>query len=281
MQIMSKYSRVEDRNVLEHTWSWFAQNMPEYPYPPLEARSALVSAGIGRCWSLPYAHRGAVASGLNRWMAETFGADPFVVPGATVHPDDDVGAVVAEALDDLGLRVFKLHCSVGRFPADDARLDPLWRRVSGTGTPVVVHAGSAQEGTATAGEVDSVARTAARWPDAAIVVAHFGSPATARTLDLLAESRSVYADLCPVVADPVSLTRSKIAGLERKILFGSDTPTVAVSIEESLARVRAWRLPPEDEEAVLGGTAQGLLERSRAAGFPGRRKVSLPRGARS
>ena len=36
IQIMSKYSRVEDRTVLEHTWSWFTQNMPENPYPPLE-----------------------------------------------------------------------------------------------------------------------------------------------------------------------------------------------------------------------------------------------------
>lgn len=36
IQIMRKYSRLEDRNVLEHTWSWFAQNMPESPYPPLE-----------------------------------------------------------------------------------------------------------------------------------------------------------------------------------------------------------------------------------------------------
>jgi ABC-type nitrate/sulfonate/bicarbonate transport system substrate-binding protein len=36
MQIMRKYSRVEDRNVLDHTWSWFTQNMPENPYPPLE-----------------------------------------------------------------------------------------------------------------------------------------------------------------------------------------------------------------------------------------------------
>jgi len=36
MQIMRKYSRVEDRGVLEHTQSWFTQNMPEYPYPPLE-----------------------------------------------------------------------------------------------------------------------------------------------------------------------------------------------------------------------------------------------------
>jgi len=36
MQIMRKYSRVEDRNVLEHTQNWFTQNMPEYPYPPVE-----------------------------------------------------------------------------------------------------------------------------------------------------------------------------------------------------------------------------------------------------
>jgi len=36
IQILRKYSRVEDRKVLEHTWFWFTQNMPEYPYPPLE-----------------------------------------------------------------------------------------------------------------------------------------------------------------------------------------------------------------------------------------------------
>ena len=36
IKIISKYSRVEDRDVLEHTWSWFTQNMPESPYPPPE-----------------------------------------------------------------------------------------------------------------------------------------------------------------------------------------------------------------------------------------------------
>ena len=36
MQIMRKYSRVEDRGVLEHTQSWFTENMPDYPYPPVE-----------------------------------------------------------------------------------------------------------------------------------------------------------------------------------------------------------------------------------------------------
>jgi hypothetical protein len=234
-----------------------------YPYAPGAAREALVAAGVARCWSLPYAHRGGVAASLNRWMAETFAGDPFVVPGATVHPDDDVAEVVAEASDTFGLSVFKIHCSVGRFPADDRRLDPLWRRASETGSPVVVHPGSAHEGTATAEELDAVARTASRWPDATIIVAHFGSPATDRTLELLSRTRSVHADLTPVVADPVSIPRPAIAGLERRILFGSDTPTVAVSIEDSIARVRAWGLSPEDEGAVLGGNADRLL------GLPG------------
>lgn len=27
---------MEDRGVLEHIQTWFTQNMPEYPYPPVE-----------------------------------------------------------------------------------------------------------------------------------------------------------------------------------------------------------------------------------------------------
>lgn len=230
-----------------------------YPHAPREARRVLEEEGIGRCWNLPYAHRAGVAAPLNRWMAETWREDPFVVPGATVHPDDDVAAVVSEAIEELRLRVFKLHCSVGRFAPGNPRLDPLWERVSETGHPVVVHAGSAEEGTATETEIEAVAGVARRWPRARIVIAHFGSPAVAATLQLLRETPETYADLCPVVADPVALDRAAIAGLERRILFGSDTPTVAVSIEDSLSRVRAWNLDPADEEAILGGTAEGLI----------------------
>ena len=36
MQIMRKYSRGGVRGVLEHTQSWFTENMPDYPYPPME-----------------------------------------------------------------------------------------------------------------------------------------------------------------------------------------------------------------------------------------------------
>ncbi len=245
-----------------------------YPYAPQAAREALVSAGIGRCWTLPYAHRGGVASGLNRWMAETFHSDPFVVPGATVHPDDDVAGVVAEAVG-LDLPVFKLHCSVGRFAPDDPRLDPLWAAVSEGGQPVVVHGGSAPEGTAAPGEIEAIGRAAARWPEARIVVAHFGSPSERQTLDLLAKASSVFADLTPVVGKPVRVTGRDIAGFERRILFGSDTPTVAVSIEDSLARVRGWGLSPADEAAVLGDNAEALVSAPRAAGQSAAGQASL------
>ena len=229
-----------------------------YPHGAQDARDRLLQAGVQRCWSLPYAHRAGVAAPLNRWMAQTWGSDSFVVPGATVHPEDAVAPVVEEAIA-LPLRVFKLHCSVGGFSPDDPRLDPLWRRVSDTGHPVVVHVGSAPEGTATSAEVAAIARTAHRWPEARIVIAHAGSPREADVVALLRRTRWVYADLCPVVADPVVLPREALAGIERRILFGSDVPTVAVTVEAGLARVRRWELPSEDEAAVLGDTANLLV----------------------
>jgi NitT/TauT family transport system substrate-binding protein len=36
LKIMRKYSRVEDRKVLEEAWDWHAQFMPDAPYPPAD-----------------------------------------------------------------------------------------------------------------------------------------------------------------------------------------------------------------------------------------------------
>src|SRR5262245_17527956 len=152
-----------------------------YPHELAGAREATARAGVTRCWSLPYVHKPGMAHSLNRWMAETFADDAMVIGGATLHPGDDVAREVTEALDVLGLRLVKLHCSVGHFAADDPRLDPLWRRVSDTGHPVVVHAGHAVDGQTTAQEIEPLARVARRWPDARLIVAHCGAPATDRT----------------------------------------------------------------------------------------------------
>lgn len=230
-----------------------------YPCGYREARQAIVAAGVDRCWSLPYAHKPGVARELNRWMAETFADDPVVVPGATVHPGDDVEDVVREAAGSLGLGVFKIHCSVGRFDADDARLDPLWRLASSKSSPVVVHVGHAENGTTTADEIAPIGRAARRWPEARIIVAHCGAPAVEPTLALLRETRSLYADLTPIGRTLAPVTRPAIAGLESRLLFGSDAPNTGVSIEEGLAFVRGLGLDPDAEAALLGGNAERVL----------------------
>jgi len=175
-----------------------------YPCEATRARECLRAEGVTACWSLPYAHRAGMASGLNRWMAEAFPAsDPYVVAGATVHPEDDVPRVLDEALGELRLRVLKLHCAVGGFDADDPRLDPLWKRVSESGQPVVAHIGRSALGITGVAELGPVSRVAERWPAARIVIAHCGAPAVARTLALLRRAPAVHADLTPVVRDVV------------------------------------------------------------------------------
>jgi len=231
-----------------------------YPWQASLVRERLVAAGVTACWSLPYAHRAGMASALNRSMAEAFPpSDPLVVPGATLHPGDNIAQVVEEAIGELGLRVFKLHCAVGGFSVDDPRLGPLWRRVSAGGQPVVIHVGRSVAGTTEPDDLRRLAAVAERWPDARIVVAHCGAPRVAETLALLRRTRSMLADLTPVVGALVPLVRDDLEGLERRLLFGSDVPNVAVTIEAALAHVRSWGLAPDDEAAVLGGTARALL----------------------
>lgn len=236
----------------------------EIPYPCDRegACGALREAGVHSCWALPYVRRAGSASALNQWMASAFKDDPFVEAGATVHPGDDVQALLHEALDVLELAVVKIHCSVGSFQADDPRLDALWSKVSESGHPVVVHAGHAVAGTTASEEIAPLARVAARWPSARLIVAHTGAPAVEETLALMRRAPSVYADLAPVVRDPVGLDTKAIDGLEHRILFGSDAPNVVFPIDEGIRRVRSWQLSDEHEAAILGGNAERLLSRA-------------------
>jgi anti-sigma-K factor RskA len=80
-----------------------------------------------------------------------------------------------------------------------------------------------------------------------------------RVADLVRRSRSVFADLTPMVATPVAPPPELLEGIAGRVLFGSDTPTAGVTIQSGIERVRAWRLAPEDERAILGGTAERLL----------------------
>ncbi len=234
-----------------------------YPLDHAETTRLLAAEGITQAWSLPYARRPGTAAALNQASAETAAAlaeGPVdVIGGATVHPGDaDPAGIVRAGVEDLGLRVLKLHCSVGEFAPDDPRLEAVWAYVSDVGLPVVIHAGHAVSGHTAAGEVDAVRVVAERWPQAPLIVAHFGHDALDATLDLMASHDNVHADLTPVVHDPIPIPADRLAAVADRVLFGSDCPNTAVTVTDLLAHLDGLGLEPAALAGIRGGNAERL-----------------------
>lgn len=233
-----------------------------YPLDPATVLESLAADGITEVWSLPYAHRPDTARDFNRHSAAAAASHTDgpvrVVPGCTVHPaDDDPQAIVAEALDDLGCRVLKLHCSVGKYSVTDPRLDPALQVCAERGIPVVVHLGHAADGTTAVHEAAPLAEAAARLPEVTFVAAHAGHPATAAVLDIMREHPNVHADLTPVLRTPVDVGEEDLTDLADRLLFGSDAPNTGVAAGALLARLDG--LAPDARDAIRGGTARRLV----------------------
>ncbi len=241
-----------------------------YPADPAETCDRLAAEGITEAWSLPYARRPDSAAGLNRAMARFAAAHPAgsairVIGGCTVHPADRHPAgLVRTAVEDLGLRVLKLHCSVGDFTPDDRRLDPVWEYASAVALPVVLHAGHAPDGQTEAAELGPVGTVARRHPEARIIIAHCGHAASDVALRLVAEHPCVHADLTPVLRQPVRPAPAALAAVVGKVLFGSDAPNTGLTVSSLLAGLADSGLSEADRAAITGGTARRLIAAVRA-----------------
>jgi predicted TIM-barrel fold metal-dependent hydrolase len=233
-----------------------------YPNDHGAVLDALSAAGVSLAWHLPYAHKPGVAAGLNAASAELVSTwrshRVSLVGGIAVHPGDDAPArLVEEAVDAHGLRVVKLHCSVGGFDVDDPRLEQMWQVVANRSVPVVVHAGHAMSGETRAGELDGIDRIASRFPAAAIVIAHAGHPETSAAVALVERHDNVYVDLTPRVTDLVDVSDDVLERLHERVLFGSDLPNTQVTIERNLTRLSA--LTATARTAIASANAYRLV----------------------
>lgn len=237
-----------------------------YPDPdPARVLSSLAEDGVERAWSLPYAHRGGSSRRFNAHTAEAAAAltgrhGVDLVAGCTTHPDeDDPAAVVAEALDELGCRVLKLHCSVGRFEVDDERLDEAFGVAEARGVPVVVHAGHAMSGHTARYELAPIARLAERRPELVLVIAHCGAPDVDHALSLVDTHPNVHADLTPVVKDVTQLHREQLLTHADHLLFGSDAPNTGHTAGALRTELEAQDLPDDVLAAILHRNANTLV----------------------
>ncbi len=235
-----------------------------YPTDLGEACDRLAAEGVSEVWSLPYARRPGSAADLNMSMAGLVaarrGGPVRVIGGCTVHPgDDEPLTVLRSAVEDMGLRVLKLHCSVGEFTPDDPRLDPVWAYAAEVALPVVLHAGHAADGHTDDAELEPVAEVARRHPGARVIIAHCGHTASQAALRLVARHEHVYADLTPVIHHPVRPTAAQLTALAGKLLFGSDAPNTGLTVTELLVGLVGPDLPEDAWVALTGGTARRLI----------------------
>jgi uncharacterized protein len=243
-----------------------------YPADHGEICGRLAAEGVSEVWSLPYARRPGAAEDLNKAMASLAArrdGPVRVIGGCTVHPGDDQPlTLLRSAVEDMGLRVLKLHCSVGDFTPDDPRLDPVWAYAAEVALPVVLHAGHAPDGHTEAAELAPVAAVARRHPDARIIIAHCGHAASDVALRLVAEHPGLHADLTPVLHQPVRPDPAALAAVAGKVLFGSDAPNTGLSVSSLLAGLADadgdGGLTAADRAAITGGTAQRLIAGVRA-----------------
>ncbi len=197
-----------------------------------EERVALLrDMGVRRFSALPYAHRPGIATYLNDWASGFAASVPESLRSATFYPEPEAPAYVADLVSN-GVEVFKIHVQVGEFHLDDRALDAVWGTLEDAGTPIVVHAGSGPVGNEFTGP-GPLARTLARFPRLAVVVAHMGAPEYADFLALAEQYERVCLDTTMVFTDffeteapyPRELI-ARLVDLQPKVLLGSDFPTI-------------------------------------------------------
>ena len=205
----------------------------------------LRAMGVRRFPTLPYAHCPGVAAYLNDW-ARGFAAEvPESLWSATFYPEPEAEKYVERLLAD-GVEVFKIHVQVGGFDLGDPLLDPVWGLLEDAGTPVVVHAGSGPVGNEFTGP-EPMRAVLDRFPRLTAVIAHMGAPEYADFLAQAERFERVRLDTTMVFTDffeaeaayPRDLL-ARLAGVQPKVLLGSDFPTIPYAYAhqlEALARL--------------------------------------------
>jgi len=181
-----------------------------------------------------------------------------------VHAERDRGRIfemVREAVerhDFIGIKVHRHEARLSREICDTARAFAI---------PVLYDP---------VGEVSTVELVAGEYPDVAFIIPHMGSfsddwRAQGRMIDYVVRYPNIHVDTSGVRRFDLLAEAVRRAGAG-KILFGSDGPWLHPAVE--LAKIRALKLSPRDEQLVLGRNLLRLIARRRA---PPSAKRAVPR----
>lgn len=229
----------------------------------------LVSHGVTLACALSYPHKRGVARPLNEFM-EAVGRDaPLFRPFGSVHVDDDgLRADVDHVIASPHLHGFKFQPLVQGFDVNDPRLDYLYARCVETGTPLVMHLGTAPVANPFVGFAHFAALMR-RFPELRVCVAHMGAFEVDEFLAALDDYPQVYLDTTMINVRTHLFDTAWRGDAERlrrhadRICFGSDWPNVPYPYQEALDSLERFPLPPDALAGVRGENALRFLGEAR------------------
>ncbi|GAA1919909.1 amidohydrolase family protein [Nocardioides marmoribigeumensis] len=259
-------------NVLAKVWAYFDSAGPLLgrPWPVAyredeDARVARLRAyGVQRFTSLLYPHKPGMGAWLNEWAADFAARTPDCLHSATFFPEPEAGEYVGAALRS-GARVFKAHVQVGAYDPSDPLLDPVWEQLEEAGTPVVIHCASGPRPGAHTGP-GPVREVLRRFPRLTLVVAHMGLPEYTPFLELAETHERVHLDTTMAFTDfgdftdPGDLDLPRLAGLQDRILLGTDFPNIPYPYLHQVEALVRLGLGDDWLRAVLRDNAVRLLD---------------------
>lgn len=159
-----------------------------------------------------------------------------------------MGKLVQQAVEQFGFVGIKVHRHEARITREVCEAARAFR------LPVLYDV---------TGEVSVCELLAQGYPEVAFIIPHLGSfaddwRAQLALIDHLARHPNIYTDTSGVRRFDLLEQAVERAG-PHKILFGSDGPWLHPAVE--LAKVRALKLPSEEEALVLGGNFLSLIAR--------------------
>ena len=239
-----------------------------HPTDKTALEAALREAGVDRYVALPYAHESGMAADLNAWLLEAASDSAMCLPFATVHPADDVHAVVEAAFEN-GARGLKFQCPVQEVAPDDPRLDPAYELCAEYDRPVLHHAGTAPmfEASPHVG-IERFRQFRDRFPEVRACCAHLGTFEHEAFLDVVRADENVYLDTSFVMAtvvdrhvdfDPATIDDGVFEEFAGRIIYGSDFPNIPHAYEREFEGLVRRELSATASEALFRGAAERFL----------------------
>ncbi len=180
-----------------------------------------------------------------------------LVPYVVVNPNRGADGVEAEVLfwDREGIRAFKLHPSLHKYPASGPNYHPVYEYANERGLPILSHCWDGDPH----GAPSVIADLADRYPKAKFIIGHAASSWAVIETGCVEVKRhpNVYLDLCGSPLWYGALEYLVANADPERILFGSDNPFI--DPRPPLGRVLFARVSDNHKRMILGLNAKRLF----------------------